>query len=146
MSCTSISSFVRRAASKSYIRNKSRCFSISAPRRIMETSSFTSEQLTVREAISKICSNFPDVRFLQFLHYLVDNWRGIGVLGPPWWVWRVPSWTSRGSGERWLDRNCVTRRAWRCRTRYIRGYDDASYNFWVHHFVCENARVILKRM
>ena len=80
MSCTSISSFVRRAASKSYIcngipyiRNKSRCFSISASRRIMETSGFTPEQLTVREAISKICSNFPDVRFLQFLHYPVDN-------------------------------------------------------------------------
>lgn len=28
----------------------------------METSGFTEEQLTVREAIQKICSNFPDVR------------------------------------------------------------------------------------
>lgn len=42
----------------------SRCFSISASRRantLMETSGFSETQLQVREAIAKICSNFPDV-------------------------------------------------------------------------------------
>src|ERR1700710_2291708 len=42
----------------------SRQFSISLPRRantLMETSGFSDTQLQVREAIAKICSNFPDV-------------------------------------------------------------------------------------
>lgn len=34
---------------------------------IMDTSSFTETQLTVREAVSKICSKFPDVRTLPLL-------------------------------------------------------------------------------
>lgn len=99
MSCTSvsISRFIRRAASASLIRNdipcirnQSRCFSISTPRRIMETSGFTSEQLTVREAISKICSNFPDEYWARHdesgeypheLHAALakDGWIGIAL-------------------------------------------------------------------
>lgn len=42
----------------------SKQFSISIPRRantLMETSGFSDTQLQVREAIAKICSNFPDV-------------------------------------------------------------------------------------
>jgi hypothetical protein len=31
----------------------------------METSGFTAEQMAVREAISKICSNYSDVRTLN---------------------------------------------------------------------------------
>ena len=41
-----------------------RLFSVSARRRantLMETSGFSDTQLQVREAIAKICSNFPDV-------------------------------------------------------------------------------------
>merc|ERR1711939_635706 len=40
-----------------------RCFSLSPPRRantLMETSGFSDTQLQVREAISKICSKYPD--------------------------------------------------------------------------------------
>lgn len=42
----------------------SRQFSVSIPRQantLMETSGFSDTQLQVREAIAKICSNFPDV-------------------------------------------------------------------------------------
>lgn len=38
-----------------------RCFSKTQPRPLMETSGFTESQLLVREAISKICANYPDV-------------------------------------------------------------------------------------
>ena len=37
-----------------------RRFSASSPRRIMELTGFSQEQLDVREAVGKICSNFPD--------------------------------------------------------------------------------------
>jgi acyl-CoA dehydrogenase len=52
----------------------SRPFSISLPRRantLMETSGFSDTQLEVREAISKICTNFPDVRPLYY--FLKNN-------------------------------------------------------------------------
>lgn len=56
----------------------------------METSGFTSEQLTVREAISKICSNFPDEYWARHdesgeypheLHAALakDGWIGIAL-------------------------------------------------------------------
>jgi len=35
---------------------------------LMDTSNFTELQLTVREAISKICSKFPDVRISSRAH------------------------------------------------------------------------------
>lgn len=38
-----------------------RRFSATPKTRIMEMSGFSPEQITVRESISKICSNFPDV-------------------------------------------------------------------------------------
>ena len=41
-----------------------RCFSMTSSCRIMEISGFTESQLDVREAISKICSKYPDVRVL----------------------------------------------------------------------------------
>lgn len=47
-------------------RALSRSFSISTPRKsntLMETSGFTDTQLQVRDAIAKICSNFPEVMF-----------------------------------------------------------------------------------
>lgn len=47
-----------RAASTS--RLPSAAFSTSARRGLMETTGFTDEQLTVREAISQICSKFPN--------------------------------------------------------------------------------------
>ena len=37
-----------------------RRFSAGSPRRIMELTGFSQEQLDVREAVGKICSNFPD--------------------------------------------------------------------------------------
>jgi len=40
--------------------NHVRSFSASSPRPIMELSGFTEEQLTVRDAIMKICKDFPD--------------------------------------------------------------------------------------
>lgn len=39
-----------------------RRFSASPQRGMMDISCFTPEQLMVRDAIAKICSNFPDVR------------------------------------------------------------------------------------
>jgi hypothetical protein len=41
-----------------------RNFSSSPRRSLMGLSGFTETQLTVREAIMKLCSNFPDVRSL----------------------------------------------------------------------------------
>ena len=43
-------------------RSQRRAFSATPANRIMELSCFSSEQLMVRDAISKICANFPDVR------------------------------------------------------------------------------------
>ncbi|KAK8217421.1 hypothetical protein M8818_001177 [Zalaria obscura] len=67
-----------------------RSFSVSRAQRLMETSGFTDEQLTVREAISKICSNFPDEYWLEHdqqekypheLHAALakDGWIGIAL-------------------------------------------------------------------
>lgn len=44
-----------------------RAFSVSQTPRIMELSGFTETQLEVREAISKICSNFSDVNHQPLL-------------------------------------------------------------------------------
>ncbi|KAL6884471.1 acyl-CoA dehydrogenase/oxidase [Trichoderma evansii] len=41
-------------------RNTSRSFSATYSRRLMETTCFSDTQLTVREAISQLCSNFPN--------------------------------------------------------------------------------------
>lgn len=40
---------------------QSRCFSATPSARLMEMSGFTESQLDVREAIEKICANYPDV-------------------------------------------------------------------------------------
>jgi len=50
---------------------------------IMDTSGFTEIQLTVREAVSKICSKFPDVRTLPLLSMQRRRLtaRTIGLLG-----------------------------------------------------------------
>jgi hypothetical protein len=42
-------------------QTKTRCFSSSPRSRLMETSNFTETQLAVREAVTKLCSEFPDV-------------------------------------------------------------------------------------
>lgn len=41
-----------------------RTFSVSCPRKIMELSGFSEEQLSVRDAMFKICSNFSDVNLI----------------------------------------------------------------------------------
>ena len=87
---------------------RSRPFSISVQRRanrLMETSGFSDTQLEVREAIAKICSNFPDV---SYWHVMDDCWMTsfLGILGSPWWIRRISSWTARSVGERWLDWDC----------------------------------------
>ncbi|KAK2757565.1 hypothetical protein FQN54_004534 [Arachnomyces sp. PD_36] len=67
-----------------------RTFSTTSPRRIMELSCFSDEQLTVREAIAKICSNFPDEYWAErdesgeYPHELhaalsKDGWIGIAL-------------------------------------------------------------------
>lgn len=67
-----------------------RTFSHAASRRIMELSGFSAEQLDVREAISKICSNFPDEYWAEHdesgeypheLHAALakDGWIGIAL-------------------------------------------------------------------
>lgn len=67
-----------------------RTFSVSRPTRLMETSGFSEEQLEVREAISKICSNFTDDYWLEHdqqekypheLHAALakDGWIGIAL-------------------------------------------------------------------
>lgn len=53
---------VHRASARKPISGPNiRPFSASAHRSIMELSGFSEEQLTVRDAISKICQDFPDV-------------------------------------------------------------------------------------
>src|SRR6201996_1696297 len=67
-----------------------RHFSGSTGRRLMEMSGFTEEQLTVRDAISKICSQFPNEYWQQHdqtetdpkeLHAALaaDGWLGIAL-------------------------------------------------------------------
>lgn len=43
---------------------RSRCFSFTSSTQLMEMTGFTQEQLEVREAVAKICANYPDVRML----------------------------------------------------------------------------------
>ena len=67
-----------------------RPFSASVPRRIMELTGFSQEQLDVREAVAKICSNFPDEYWAEHdesgiypheLHAALakDGWIGIAL-------------------------------------------------------------------
>ncbi|OTA32872.1 hypothetical protein BTJ68_07993 [Hortaea werneckii EXF-2000] len=67
-----------------------RAFSITPCRPLMETSGFTDEQLTVRDAIFKICENFPDDYWMErdqtetYPHELhaalaKDGWLGIAL-------------------------------------------------------------------
>ncbi|RMY90503.1 hypothetical protein D0864_06233 [Hortaea werneckii] len=67
-----------------------RDFSITSCRPLMETSGFTDEQLTVRDAIFKICENFPDDYWMErdqtetYPHELhaalaKDGWLGIAL-------------------------------------------------------------------
>lgn len=74
-----------------FLRNqRSRSFTVSKPRRIMELSGFSEEQLDVREAIAKICSNFPNEYWAEHdesgvypheLHAALakDGWIGIAL-------------------------------------------------------------------
>ncbi|KAF2196668.1 isovaleryl-CoA dehydrogenase [Delitschia confertaspora ATCC 74209] len=70
--------------------NQSRCLSASAVRPIMEMSGFTESQLEVREAVSKICANYPDEYWMkhdetgEYPHELHadlarDGWIGIAL-------------------------------------------------------------------
>jgi acyl-CoA dehydrogenase len=75
------------------ITSFSRPFSVSVPHRantLMETSGFSDTQLQVREAIAKICSNFPDEYWAahdesgEYPHELhaalaKDGWIGIAL-------------------------------------------------------------------
>ncbi|KAF2766253.1 acyl-CoA dehydrogenase NM domain-like protein, partial [Teratosphaeria nubilosa] len=67
-----------------------RPFSVTSSRRIMETSGFTEEQLDVRDAIFKICANFPEDYWMErdqtetYPHELhaalsKDGWIGIAL-------------------------------------------------------------------
>ncbi|KAK2749408.1 hypothetical protein FQN57_006341 [Myotisia sp. PD_48] len=67
-----------------------RMFSVSSPNRIMDLNGFSPEQLMVRDAINKICSNFPDEYWAerdeteQYPHELhaalsKDGWIGIAL-------------------------------------------------------------------
>jgi len=60
----------------------SRPFSVSSSRRanaLMETSGFSDTQMQVREAIAKICSNFPDVSaWIQWTRIHVEYSRNTG--------------------------------------------------------------------
>src|SRR5271170_4918149 len=69
---------------------RTRAFSASAPQRIMEMTGFTEEQLTVRDAIQKICANFPNEYWQEHdqtetdpkeLHAALaqDGWLGIAL-------------------------------------------------------------------
>lgn len=71
-------------------RCTARAFSVTAQRKLMETSGFSEEQLTVRDAIFKICENFPDDYWMerdqteQYPHELhtalaKDGWIGIAL-------------------------------------------------------------------
>jgi acyl-CoA dehydrogenase len=84
---------VRVAKSYPRITHFSRPFSVSVLRRtntLMETSGFSDTQLQVREAIAKICSNFPDEYWAahdesgEYPHELhaalaKDGWIGIAL-------------------------------------------------------------------
>lgn len=132
---------------------QSRPFSISVPRRtntLMETSGFSETQLDVREAIAKICSNFPDVRWDSSIWWTVTKCMPSGLLGSTWWVRRIPSWVTCCSGERWLDWDCSPRRFRRSWLRHLRGNHDATYDcgvsFWSKHRInCFTRSLSLKR-
>ncbi|KAJ7102655.1 acyl-CoA dehydrogenase, variant [Mycena crocata] len=72
------------------VARNSRSFSATSSRKIMETSGFTDEQMSVREAVSKICVNFPDEYWAahddsgEYPHELhaalaKDGWIGIAL-------------------------------------------------------------------
>lgn len=113
--------------------NSVRRLSITVPRRantLMETSGFSETQLEVRDAISKICSNFPDVSS----HY--HEWQHIlsvfaGVLGSTRRVGRVSTRASCCAGERWLDWNCLAGRSWWIWAGNLGSNYDATYYFRV---------------
>lgn len=67
-----------------------RSFSVSAHCRLMETSGFSAEQMTVRDAVMKVCSNFSDEYWMEHdyneeypteLHAALakDGWIGIAL-------------------------------------------------------------------
>jgi acyl-CoA dehydrogenase len=69
---------------------QSRCFSLTSSRRLMEMYGFTTEQLDVREAVSKICAKYPDEYWAEhdesgeYPHELhadlaKDGWIGIAL-------------------------------------------------------------------
>ncbi|TPX24633.1 hypothetical protein DIZ76_010064 [Coccidioides immitis] len=79
-----------RARGVQQLLSQTRAFSASSPTRIMDLSCFTPEQLMVRDAISKICSNFPDEYWAErdetgeYPHELhaalaKDGWIGIAL-------------------------------------------------------------------
>ncbi|KAF2458583.1 acyl-CoA dehydrogenase, variant [Lineolata rhizophorae] len=89
--CLSASSHLPAVASQwRTVLQRPRSFSVSCRRPIMEMSGFTPEQVMVREAVSKICSNFPDEYWAErdesgeYPHELhaslaKDGWIGIAL-------------------------------------------------------------------
>lgn len=47
-------------SSKGFARSQTALFSTTSPRRLMDTTGFTENQLTVREAVGQICAEFPN--------------------------------------------------------------------------------------
>ncbi|CAI6319746.1 unnamed protein product [Periconia digitata] len=69
---------------------QSRCFASTRPSRLMEMTGFTQDQLDVREAVTKICSHYPDEYWMErdntgeYPHELhrdlsQDGWIGIAL-------------------------------------------------------------------
>ena len=57
---------------------QSRCFSLTPSPRLMGMTGFTQAQLDVREAVAKICANYPDVGILIALAaHPIDQMPGI---------------------------------------------------------------------
>lgn len=96
-----------------------RAFTQTSQRRIMDTSIFTENQLMVKDAISKICSQFPDVRrfngrgtMSQSELISSDRNTGLNVMRPgsiP--MNSMPSWPRLG-GLGLLCRRSLEERVW----------------------------------
>ncbi|KAF2227476.1 acyl-CoA dehydrogenase/oxidase [Elsinoe ampelina] len=82
--------FSRLLSAPHLMNSPKRCFSATPRIRLMETLGFTEEQLTVRESIGKICSNFSDDYWMEHdqneeypheLHAALakDGWIGIAL-------------------------------------------------------------------
>lgn len=105
------------------VSSQTRAFSASPPSNIMDTSNFTPEQLTVRDAIAKICERFPDVlpplQSLPSTYHYKDPMLStrIGVLGRPRRIRRISARPARRACERWLDRHRAARGAGGCGAR-----------------------------